>query len=205
MDKYKKYYGCILFLVVVIALCIYGVTTINEKIMNSQAAISELETKQQDFQRVESELNRVKKRISEIKDSIASASKKIYAPVDSGLEEDSLFFALYSDTLEMVRSNSVKIKSVQHENNPSGDPFVDNGKGAYFVCDINMELVSNYVNLGKLVQDIYQYPYYIKINEIRIKPYNKDRKILLTQMSLRLYARTEPEEELEEVSTDVIQ
>ena len=28
-----------------------------------------------------------------------------------------------------------------------------------------MDLVSNYVNLGKLIQDIYQYPYYLKINE----------------------------------------
>ena len=59
-----------------------------------------------------------------------------------------------------------------------------------------MDLVSSYVNLGKLIQDIYQYPYYIRINDIQIKPYNKDKKILLTKMSLRLYARTEPEENI---------
>ena len=58
-----------------------------------------------------------------------------------------------------------------------------------------MELVSNYVNLGKLIQDLYQYPYYIKINELEVKPYEKDKKILISNLSLRLYAHTEPDSE----------
>ena len=78
---------------------------------------------------------------------------------------------------------------------PDYDNFVKFGKDIYFVCDVNMELVSNYVNLGKLIQDIYQYPYYIKINELDVKPYDKDKKILLTSLSLRLYAQTAPEED----------
>ena len=80
--------------------------------------------------------------------------------------------------------------------------FVEQG-GNYFVCDVNLKLVSNYVNLGKLVQDIYQYPYYMKINNIDVYPYPKDKKILLTSMSVRLYAHTAPESTEEEINIPV--
>ena len=99
--------------------------------------------------------------------------KKIYSPVESDLGNDTLFFTLYNDLIEMIHANSVKIKSIDYSYNPASDKFVEFGKDVYFVCDVDMELVSNYVNLGKLIQDIYQYPYYIKINEMDIKPYEK--------------------------------
>ena len=82
---------------------------------------------------------------------------------------------------------------MEYTYNPEGDSFVQFGKDVYFVCEVQMELVSNYVNLGKLIQDIYQYPYYIKVNHINIEPYQKDKKILISDVSLRLYAHTSPE------------
>ena len=106
---------------------------------------------------------------------------------------DTLFFTLYNDVIEMIHANSIKIKSIDYNYNPKGDKFVQSGKD-YFVCDVNVELVSNYTNLGKLIQELYQYPYYIKINELNVKPYSKDKKILISDLSLRLYAHTEPED-----------
>ncbi len=86
---------------------------------------------------------------------------------------------------------------MEYKYNPEGDAFVKFGQDVYFVCDINMELVSNYTNLGKLIQDIVQYPYYIKINRIQVHPYEKDKKILISDVSLRLYAHTAPVEPLQ--------
>ena len=94
----------------------------------------------------------------------------------------------------MVNSNSIKIDAIKYEYITSGDKFADQGD-KFFVCDVNLNLVSNYVNLGQLIQDIYQYNYYMKINSIDIYPYPKDKKLLLTSMSVRLYAHTQTEEE----------
>ena len=98
----------------------------------------------------------------------------------------------------MLHGNSIKINSIDYTYNPSSDEFVKFGKDIYFVCDVNMEIVSNYINLGKFIQDVYQYPYYIKINSIETKPYTKDKKILISQISLRLYAHTAPDETTED-------
>ena len=126
-----------------------------------------------------------------MKDSVSTSTKKVYYPVESDLGDDGLFFALYNDLLEMVSANSVKIKSIDYVHNPAEDSFVKNGKGEYFVCNVNLELISNYTDLGKLLEHIYQYDYYIKINSLKTEPHARDKKILLTKLSLTLYSHTD--------------
>lgn len=160
---------------------------LNQVTADVQSKNSELET----MRAKKANIERKKKQLN---DSLISVQKKIYSPVDSGLENDSLFFTLYNDVIEMLHSNSIKIKSIDYTYNPASDPFVEHGGDSYFVCDINMQVVSNYVNLGKFVQDVYQYPYFIKINKIDTNPYKRDKKILISDISLRVYAHTSPEE-----------
>lgn len=195
MDKYKKYYGILLFIVVVAAVLYYSITAIQEKYNESVELDSKLTEAKSLLRKKQDEKRIVDEKLSKIKDSILGAPKKIYAPVESGLDDDSLFFTLYNDTLDMVTANGIKIKAIKPNFNVPEDPFVKfgnkNGDG-YYVCDIDMDLVSNYINLGKLIQEIYSYPSYIKINSLDIQPYNKDKKILLSKLSLRLYSRTSP-------------
>ncbi len=195
MEKYKKYYGVMLFAAVALACVLGGYYMITPQIAEHTSSESNLQQKQNELQGKQAERGRVINKLKQLKDSIATSQKKIYSPVESDLGNDTLFFTLYNDLIEMVHANSVKIKSIDYSYNPASDKFVEFGKDVYFVCDVDMELVSNYVNLGKLIQDIYQYPYYIKINEMDIKPYEKDKTILVTNMSLRLYAHTAPVEE----------
>lgn len=193
MEKYRKYYGVMAFCAAVLVLFFAVFKIVGPKVEEVNTLKSDIESKQQELEGLQNKLNIVKAKIKKIKNSISTSQKKIYSPVESDLGNETLFFTLYNDVIEMIHANSVKIKSIDYTYNPETDSFVKFGKDVYFVCDVNMELVSNYVNLGKFIQDIYQYPYYIKINEIEVKPYEKDKKILITTLSLRLYAHTEPE------------
>lgn len=195
MDKYRRYYGVIGFVAAVALLLFISYKVISPKVTEMNNLKSDIENRQSELDGQQKKLDIVMKKIKRIKDSIVTSQKKIYSPIESDLGNDTLFFTLYNDVIEMVHANSVKIKAIDYTYNPETDAFVKFGKDVYFVCDVNMELVSNYVNLGKLIQDIYQYPYYIKINELEVKPYAKDKKILVSNLSLRLYAHTAPEEE----------
>lgn len=193
MDKYKRYYGVLIF-IVVIALLIFGTYSVIQPMVVKTKSLEEtIEKKQQELDALNNKLRIVQAKIKKIKESIAGSQKRIYYPVESDLGNDTLFFTLYNDVIEMVHTNGVKIKSIDYNYNPEADAFVKFGKDVYFVCDVNMELVSNYVNLGKLIQDLYQYPYYIRINEISVNPYEKDKKVLIANVSLRLYAHTAPD------------
>ncbi len=192
MDKYKRYYGLGAFLVIV-ALSIYGSYSVIMPKMNTLEDLkNQIEKKKSTLEAKKRDKLTVENKLKKIQDSLATSQKKIYAPIESDLGNDTLFFNLYNDLLDMIKANSVKIKSIEYNYNPEEDPFVLLGGDGYFVCDINLELISNYVDLGNLIQDVYQYPYYIKIKEVNIKPYLKDKKILLTKMNLSMYAHTDP-------------
>ena len=195
MDKYKKFYGLIAFVAATAILIFAAFKLITPKIEELNTLTTEVQSKTEELEKKNNELNIVKQKIKKIKDSITTSQKKIYSPIESDLGNDTLFFTLYNDMIEMVHSNTVKIKSINYKYNPETDAFVKFGRDVYFVCDVDMELVSNYVNLGKLIQDIYQYPYYIKINSLEVNPYQKDKTILLSKLRLRLYAHTEPSED----------
>ena len=194
MEKYKKYYGVLIFIAAVALLIFVTVKIITPKIEDLTGLKSQIEQKNKEYQSKQKSLEIVKRKIKQIKDSIVTSQKKIYSPLETDLGNETLFFTLYNDVLEMVHANSIKIKSLSYNYNPEEDAFVKFGKDVYFVCDINMDLVANYVTLGKLIQDIYQYPYYIRINEISVEAYPKDKTVLLAKLSIRLYAHTSPEE-----------
>ena len=203
MDKYSKYYGVAIFMVIVAALIGIAIIVVSPKVKDLKTTSEDIIKKQQEYEKLQSDLKIVQDKITKIKSSISASQKRIYSPIESDLGNETLFFTLYNDMVEMLHANSIKIKSIDYTYNPEKDAFVDFGKDVYFVCDINMEIVSNYVNLGKLIQDIYQYPYYIRINEIDVKPYPKDKKILLSSISVRLYAHTAPEEDRTEQTEPV--
>lgn len=192
MDKYKKYYGLAILVVVFATLITTSVKIIAPKYEELSNTKNSIVSKQKKLDEKKEKKQIVESKLKQKRDSVSKCQKKIYSPIDSDLGKDSLFFTLYNDVIDMIHTNNVRIKSMDYVYNPESDMFVKHRKDLYFVSDINLELVSNFVNLGKLIQNIYQYPYYIKINKIKVTPFAKDKKILLTSMSLRLYAYTEP-------------
>lgn len=193
MDKYKRYYGIGIFLLSAFILFYGSYNIVNPRIDLLNKKITEIEKKEKTLESKKKNKIVVEEKIKKLASSLANSQKKVYSPLESDLGSDSLFFTLYNDLLEMFQANSIKIKSIKYTYNPEDDKFVEFGKDVYFVCDINAEIISNYVNLGKIIQDIYQYPYYIKINSLKVSPYEKDKKILISKLSLRLYAHTEPQ------------
>ena len=194
MDKYKKYFGVIIFCVLIVIFALIAFNLVVPQYNKSESLNQQVAAKQQEVDKLRGDMKIVQDKIKRIKDSIVSSQKKIYSPIESDLGNETLFFTLYNDVIEMLHANSIKIRSIDYEYNPQADSFVKAGNDIYFVCDVKMELISNYVNLGKLIQDIYQYPYYIRINEVDVKPYAKDKKILISNLSLRLYAHTAPDD-----------
>lgn len=204
MDKTKKYYGVIIFCIVIVALLVGSYMLVMPKVQILTSLEETVATRETEVQNLKNKMQIVQSKIKKMKEVVNSVQKKVYSPVESDLGDETLFFTLYNDVIEMLHANSIKIKSLDYKYNPESDSFVKSGKDIYFVCDVNMELVSNYVNLGKLIENLYQYPYYIRINSLEVKPYAKDKKVLLSSLSLRLYAHTEPEEETDDVAVPVL-
>ena len=175
MDKLNRYKGIILFLVGVAVLFFAAYSLVMPKYNQIKSNEVLIEKNEKKLSVLNKQLKIVQDKIKKIKEAILTSQKKVYAPIESDLDGDTLFFTLYNDVIEMVHANKIKIRSMENVYNPDSDKFVSFGNNAYFVSDLNLELVSNYVDLGKLVEDLYQYPYYIRINSLEVTPYAKDK------------------------------
>ena len=196
MDKYKKYLGVVIS-VVVVSTVIF--VSINKFILtsfdNKKNAENEHVKNRENLEKLTKQVERIKKKKEQTKIEFKSVHKKIYSPQYATTENDRLFFTLYNDIIDLLKENSIKIKKVSYDYNPSDDHFVELGENKYFVCKMNFELVSNYIDFGAFIEKVLQYPYYIKLNSIKIEPYPKDKKILMIDLSLNIYSKLEPETE----------
>ena len=196
-EKYKKYYGIMLFAgVVLVTLLISVYFVFMPKSTEIQDLNSNLESSNLKLEKLKKDIEVINAKKARLKNNLNKAQKRVYAPEESDLGNDTLFFTVYKDLLEMLNLNSIRVKNIEYTYNPENDSFVKNGAGNYFVCQVDMDLISNYENLGKFLESIYSYPYYIKMDNVEVTPYEKDKTILMSKISLNLYSKTAPYSEL---------
>lgn len=116
-------------------------------------------------------------------------TKKVYSPAEGvSLDTDSAFSVLLDDIIEISRKNHIKTHSIQSTLNPSEDVFVKGDKEHFSAYQLDMKIVSDYSDFEGFIRDLYAYNYLININNIEIYPYQKNKRILLINLTLTLYS-----------------
>lgn len=116
-------------------------------------------------------------------------TKKVYSPAEGvSLDADSAFSVLLDDIIEISRKNHIKTHSIQSTLNPSEDVFVKGDKEHFRAYQLDMKIVSDYSDFEGFIRDLYAYNYLININNIEIYPYQKNKRILLINLTLTLYS-----------------
>lgn len=194
MDKYSRFLPLIISGVLLLATVIGSVQRLVPMYEENVVLQDDLYTVEANYQKAIKDRDKKKEKAELMKTSRVEAAKKIYAPSESDLDKDSLFFTLYTDVIDLAKQNGMKIRSIDYNYYPSTDVFVsEGGKDNYFVCDLDMKLISNYTQLRNFIETLFQYPFYVKFNKLVINPYKSDKRVLMTDFSLRLYSRTDME------------
>ena len=185
MQRYKEAIIYIIFIVVILAYAIYS---IKPKVENILTLENDLKTKTTESVDLERKLEGLK--ATELKKNtvVSSLTKNIYKPDVVAGDVESSFTVLFDDIVEMAKYNGIKIYSIEYAYNPESDEFVKGAGGKYNVCQLNMQVIGDYPDLESFFKELYKYPYLVNINKIELKPYQKNKKILLTNLQLKLYA-----------------
>lgn len=198
MDKYQKYIPSIIAAVLVAGAAMGSYSVLNPLIIKKNEIVVQYEEIQGKLQTAEKKLAVVNEKLKQLKNTNIENTKKVYYPTESDVDKEGLFFTLYTDVIDIAKQNNIKIRSIDYKYYPKDDPFVSKGgKENYFVCDLDMNLISNYKDLRNFVEALFQYSYYIKFNKINIVPYQTDKRILLSNLSIRLYSHTDIEKPLD--------
>lgn len=191
-EKLKQFLIPILLILVIIFGIIFFVPKIKDSFMELTGVQAEVKTKQATVQEKEALLAEYRnKEQTEIAQEQANqeSGKPFYKPVVEGMDTDAAIAGELEEILQLVRANKIKVRSIKNIPDPKDDRFVQNATSQYNVARLNMEMIANYVNYDNFLKELYKHEHFLDIETVKIVPYKKNKKILLINFNLKVYAK----------------
>lgn len=186
---FKKFKSIILMLVLI--LIIFGVI-----ISRVVPVISSIITINSDYNTAVTTLADKERTLQNLKEKTEKANeesktmlKAFYKPIEQGLDTESVIANEFGEILTLMRSNSIKTRSVKYEYDPKDDNFVKNLPDKYNVAKLDIEMIGTYKEFESFLKELYKHEHFLDISSMEIVPYQKDKKILIINSQIKLYAQ----------------
>ncbi len=182
--------------IVLIVLIVVGIGYIAPKIWENYSGYtslqSEVATKEASIQEKKLKIEQYKRKEQEEKDKEKEnqkLGKPFYKPVMTGLDTEAVIAGEFAEILQLVRANQIKVRSIKYDYDPSDDNFVKSAGSQYNVARLNMEMVGNYSNYDNFLKEMYKHEHFLDIQTAEIVPYKKNKRVLLINFKVKLYAK----------------
>lgn len=161
---------------------------------NYRIVNNDIKTKSETLQQKQEQLDKLNASAAEIiqKENDASKSEKpFYKPIMAGFDSEAAIAGEFSEILQLVRANQIKIRSIKYEydKDVTDDAFAQNAGDQYNVARLNIEMIANYSNYDNFLKEMYKHDHFLDIQQIEIVPYKKNKKVLLINCKVKLYAK----------------
>ncbi len=203
MKDFERYKEALMYLAIVIVIAVLCFKQVQPKIVSTINLFGEVKTQSEAAQGIAQQLSTAKQKAERKKKlrMLDDITKKIYQPNGAVTDSESTFALLLDDIIEITRKNHIKTHSIQSTLDPEDDVFIKGDKAHYSANKLDMKMISDYTDFKGFLEDLYKYPYLLNINNIEIYPYSKNKRILLINLSITLYA-AKSEEEAAEANTE---
>ncbi len=184
MQKYKE---AILYVVIFVIVLIFLLVKLKPQAFRVYDLEKNIETKSAEIIDYQRKLDELKASEAQ-KTNLSGLNKTIYKPGEAGVDAEASFSVVFDDIIEMAKYNGIKIYSIEYVYNPTDDEFVKSASDQYNVCQLKMQVIADYPDLESFIKDLYKYPYLINIEKVELTPYAKNKKILISNVQLKLYS-----------------
>lgn len=182
-NQQQLIYGTILLVCLVL-----GLYLVVPKINAAVSVYQEVKAKAQTVEQTKQQIAELKNKKERYEKEERVTTKPVYKNELATSDQMSSFGVMFEDVIQSAKYNGLKLRSISYDTAPAQDVIQTNMSGDYNVCAISMELIGNYMQFRSYFQDIYNYPYLINLDKISIKPYEKNKKILIANISVILYS-----------------
>lgn len=115
--------------------------------------------------------------------------KQIYDPKIKSAEVMVSFNETLETILEMAKQSGLKIKTIEFKDIPESDEIKQKHSSECNATLLVTRMIGTYAELQNFLREIYRYQYLIGIYDLKVVPYEVDKKILIVDLSLSLYAK----------------
>lgn len=191
-EKLKYYYVPLIILLLTVGSLVWLGPKVFESFKTYKTTKDQIVTKTDSLEKKKAQLEQYKKEEAEQaakEQQEAASGKPFYKPIETGLDTESVITGEFSEILQLIRANKIKVRSIAYDYNPSDDKFVQGAGNKYNVARLNMEMIANYSNYDSFLKEMYKHKHFLDIQSVEIVPYRKNKKILLINCKIKLYAQ----------------
>lgn len=191
-EKFKQFLIPLLLLLAAIVALILFTPKIIENVQGYKATQIEIETKTQTLKDKQAKLDEYRRKEAEEKkkEQESEANEKpFYKPIMEGLDTEAVIAGEFAEILQLVRENKIKVRAIKYDYDPSDDNFVKGAGEKYNVARLNMEMIANYTSYRDFLRQMYKHSHFLDIQSVEIVPYKKNKRILLINFKVKLYAK----------------
>ena len=196
MDKYTIYMKKFQIALGIFALSLIVFIFLVSKVIPEVQKISQI---QNDYKTHSSALADSERKLQDLKDAARrkeaeneNIQKIFFKPISEGLDTEAAISDEFGEILQIVRENKIKMRSVKYDYDPQDDNFVKNAGNRYQVCRVTAEMIASYSNFANFLRELYKHEHFLEISKIEIAPYEKNKRILLISLQIKLYAQRDP-------------
>ena len=196
MDKYTIYIKKFQIALGIFALSLIVFIFLVSKVIPEVQKISQI---QNDYKTQSSALADSERKLQDLKDAARrketeneNIQKIFFKPISEGLDTEAAISDEFGEILQIVRENKIKMRSVKYDYDPQDDNFVKNAGNRYQVCSVTAEMIASYSNFANFLRELYKHEHFLEISKIEIAPYEKNKRILLISLQIKLYAQRDP-------------
>ena len=196
MDKYTIYLKKFQIAVGIFVLSLIVFIFLVMKVVPEAQRISQIQT---DYKAQSSALADSERKLQDLKDAAKrkeaeneNIQKIFFKPISEGLDTEAAISDEFGEILQIERENKIKMRSVKYDYDPQDDNFVKNAGNRYQVCRVTAEMIASYSNFANFLRELYKHEHFLEISKIEIAPYEKNKRILLISLQIKLYAQRDP-------------
>jgi len=184
----------IFLLIVLVAIIGMKVPAIITGFGAYNAAKADNGQKQEQLQQAQKQLddlNASAAAVAQKESAAANSDKPFYKPVMAGFDSEAAIAGEFAEILQLVRANQIKIRSIKYEydKDVTDDAFAQNAGDQYNVARLNIEMIANYSNYDNFLKELYKHDHFLDLQQIEIVSYKKNKKVLLINCKIKLYAK----------------
>lgn len=188
--KLKKFQVSLLILVFGVLLFILLLVQVVPKLLSIVKLENDTKSASVALADSERKLENMRKEMTEKADESNSSLKSFYKPVNEGLDSEAAIAEEFAEILQVMRDNKIKTRAIKYDYDlQNEDNFVKNLPNKFHACRITCEMIGTYTQFESFMRDLYRHEHFLDISTVKIVPYEKDKRILLVSLQLKLYAQ----------------
>ena len=186
LKKFRIAFG-IIFVALIIFVVLIGKTV--PKISNIFSIQNQYKTKSVALKDAERTLESLRENAQRKLEESKTVVKAIFRPITMGLDTESAVSDEFGEILQIMRDNKIKTRSIVYDYDPADDNFVKNASSQYHVCKVTAQMIATYSDFENFLRSLYKHEHFLDISKIEIVPYQKNKRILLINLEIKLYAQ----------------